>query len=291
MNPIAIRLGPLTVHWYGMIIVAAALVGAYVASLEAKRRDQDVDHVWNALLLCLVLGIIGARLYHVFSSPQGGMLGWDYYRQNPIAILQIWRGGLGIYGAVAGGLLGIYIYARLNKLSFLQWADIGTMGLILAQVIGRWGNLVNQELYGHPTNLPWGITIAFPYRIPPYDDLTVYPADTRFHPAFLYESLWNLLGFLLLMYVARRYSERLLDGDILCLYAIWYPVGRIFVEALRPDAWLIRGIPAAQIFAAVAIVVSGGTILYRRRSAYARGRPAAELLSPAEEEIAEEERA
>jgi len=273
----------LAVHWYGIIIVVAVLVGAYVASLEARRRGQDPDHVWNALLLCLILGIIGARLYHVFSSPRGGMLGWDYYRQNPIAILQIWHGGLAIYGAVAGGILAVYIYARLNKLSFLQWVDIGTPGLILAQVIGRWGNFVNQELYGPPTSLPWGIAIEIPYRIPPYYVLTVYPADTRFHPTFLYESLWNLLGFLLLMYVVRCYADRLLDGDVLCLYAIWYPVGRIFVEALRPDAWLIGGIAAAQIFAAIAIVVSGAAILYRHR----RARPAAEPPL-AEEEFSEE---
>jgi phosphatidylglycerol:prolipoprotein diacylglycerol transferase len=210
------------------------------------------------------------------------MVGWDYYRQNPMAILQIWHGGLAIYGAVIGGVLAVYIYSRLNKLSFLQWVDIGTPGLILAQVIGRWGNFVNQELYGYPTSLPWGITIAPAYRIPPFDDLTVYPPDTRFHPVFLYESLWNLLGFILLMYVARRYADRLLNGDILCLYAIWYPVGRMFVEALRPDAWLIGGIAAAQIFAAIAIVVSGAIILYRHR----RARSAVELPA-AEEELAE----
>lgn len=281
--PVAFRLGPLAVHWYGIIIVTSVLVAAYIANLEAKRRGQDPDHVWNALLLCLVLGIIGARLYHVFSSPRGGMVGWDYYRKNPLAILQVWHGGLAIYGAVAGGLLGVYIYARLNKLSFLQWVDIGTPGLTLAQAIGRWGNFINQELYGYPTSLPWGITIAPSYRIPPYDDLTVYPASTRFHPTFLYESLWNLLGFLLLMYVARRYRDRLLDGDVLCLYAIWYPMGRIFVEALRPDAWLIRGIAAAQIFAAIAIVVSVVVIIYRHR----RARSAAEL-PPTEEVLSEE---
>jgi phosphatidylglycerol:prolipoprotein diacylglycerol transferase len=210
------------------------------------------------------------------------MVGWDYYRKNPLAILQVWHGGLAIYGAVAGGLLGVYIYARLNKLSFLKWVDIGTPGLILAQAIGRWGNFINQELYGYPTSLPWGITIAPSYRIPPYDDLTVYPASTRFHPTFLYESLWNLLGFLLLMYVARRYRDRLLDGDVLCLYAIWYPAGRIFVEALRPDAWLVRGIAAAQIFAAIAIVVSVVVIIYRHR----RARSAAEL--PSTEEVLSE---
>jgi phosphatidylglycerol:prolipoprotein diacylglycerol transferase len=280
--PIAFRLGPFAVHWYGIIIVSAVLVAAYIATLEAKRRGQDPEHVWNALLLCLVLGIIGARIYHVFSSPRGGMVGWDYYRQNPMAILQIWHGGLAIYGAVIGGVLAVYIYSRLNKLSFLQWVDIGTPGLILAQVIGRWGNFVNQELYGYPTSLPWGITIAPAYRIPPFDDLTVYPPDTRFHPVFLYESLWNLLGFILLMYVARRYADRLLNGDILCLYAIWYPVGRMFVEVLRPDAWLIGGIAAAQIFAAIAIVVSGAIILYRHR----RARSAVELPA-AEEELAE----
>ena len=282
--PIAFRLGPFAVHWYGIIIVTAVLVAAYIASLEARRRGQDPDHAWNALLLCLVLGIIGARLYHVFSSPRGGMMGWNYYRQNPIAILQIWHGGLGIYGAVAGGILGVYTYARLNNLSFLQWTDIGAPGLILAQAIGRWGNFINQELYGHPTHLPWGITITPPYRIPPYDNLTLYPATTRFHPAFLYESLWNLLGFLLFMYVARRYSDRVLDGDLFCLYAIWYPVGRIFVEALRPDAWLIRGIPAAQIFAAIAIVVSVSAILYRHRRA-----GLATELPLAEEEPTEED--
>jgi len=119
MDPIALRLGPLAVHWYGIIIVVATLVGAYVASLEARRRGQDPDHVWDALLLCLILGIIGARLYHVFSSPQGGMLGWDYYRQHPIAILQIWHGGLAIYGAVVGGILAVYIYARLKQAELL----------------------------------------------------------------------------------------------------------------------------------------------------------------------------
>ena len=285
MNPIAFRLGPLAVHWYGIILVVAVLVAAYVASLEARRRGQDPDHVWNALLLCLILGIIGARLYHVFSSPRGGMQGWEYYRQHPIAILQIWRGGLGIYGAVAGGVLGVYIYARLNKLNFLQWVDIGAPGLILAQAIGRWGNFVNQELYGYPTNLPWGIPIDPPYRISPYDDLSVYPPSTRFHPTFLYESLWCLLGFIVLMYVARRYADRLLDGDIICLYAIWYPLGRFFIEALRPDAWLIGGIPAAQIFAVISVVVSSAVILYRHRRARLSVEPSVEeeVISEGEE--------
>ena len=275
MDRIAFTIGPVSVYWYGIIIVSAAMVGAWVATIEAKRRGMDADEVWNGLIVALIMGIIGARLYHVFSSPAGGSGGWSYYSENPLAILKIWEGGLGIYGAIIGGVIGVLLYCWIRKLSPLEWLDVGTLGLIIAQVIGRWGNFVNQELYGPPTNLPWGVTIGMSYRIPPYNDPTVYPADTRFHPAFLYESLWNLLGFLLLMYVARRYADRLLDGDVLCLYAIWYPVGRIFVEALRPDAWLIGGIAAAQIFAAIAIVVSVAIILYRHRRARSTAKPPA----------------
>ena len=275
MNPIAFRLGPFAVRWYGIILVVAALVGSYVASLEAKRRGENPDHVWNALLLCLIFGIIGARLYHVFSSPVGGV-GWNYYRKHPIEIFAFWHGfaGLGIFGAVAGGLLGLFIYTWRSKLNFWRWVDISAPALLLGQAIGRWGNFVNQELYGYPTNLPWGIYIAPQNRLPGLESYE------RFHPCFLYESLWNLLGFLFLMYVARRYQARLLDGDIFCLYLIWYPVGRIFVESLRPDAWRIHGVPAAQIFSVIAIVASVALMVYRHRRISERTES-----SPAEERV------
>lgn len=168
------------IYWYGILIVTGALVGAWVATIEAKRRGIDTDHVWNALLLCLILGVIGARLYHVISSPTGTNIGFDYYAQNPMEILNFRQGGLGIYGAVAGGLLAIYIYVRYAKLNFWTMVDIAIPGLFLGQAIGRWGNFFNQELYGYPTTLPWGITIDAAHRLPIFADLTQYPVETTY---------------------------------------------------------------------------------------------------------------
>ncbi|MBS1251897.1 MAG: Prolipoprotein diacylglyceryl transferase [Anaerolineales bacterium] len=271
LDPIAFQIGPVTVYWYGLLIATGALVGAWLASLEAERRGWDPDHIWNALVVCLILGLIGARLYHVISSPAGGAQGWDYYRQNPIDIIRFWRdgqltgiSGLGIYGAVVGGLLGLLAYTYFAGLKFLDWADLGMMGLAMGQVIGRWGNFFNQELYGNPTSLPWGIPIDAAHRLPQFRDL---PADARFHPSFLYESLWNLLVVGALLYLTRRFEGRLRSGDLLLSYLILYPIGRFLVEFQRPDAWTVRGIPAAQIIAVVSIVVSAGVLIYRHRFA------------------------
>jgi phosphatidylglycerol:prolipoprotein diacylglycerol transferase len=282
MPPISptFNIGPLPVHWYGIIIVTGALAGAYAATFEAKRRGEDPEHVWNGLVWCLIGGILGARLYHVLSSPQGTSIGFHYYFvTNPFetvtvfglsfpfpTALMIWNGGLGIYGGVAGGVLAVAIYAWRNHLNLARWLDIGAPGLILGQAVGRWGNFVNQELYGPPTTLPWGIPIDAQHRIPPFTDLSRYPvATTRFQPLFLYESLWNLIAFIALMVIGRRYSDRLKDGDILSLYLIFYGVGRFFIEALRPDAWLIGNIPTAQLVSAGAIVLGVGLMVWHRR--------------------------
>jgi phosphatidylglycerol:prolipoprotein diacylglycerol transferase len=264
MDPVAFTIGPIPVYWYGILIVTAALMGGWVATIEARRRGLNPDEVWNGLVVALILGIVGARLYHVFSSPQGGSVGWDYYRQNPIAILKIWEGGLGIYGAIIGGALGVLIYCWIRKFNPVIWLDVGAPGLILAQAIGRWGNYVNQELYGPPTDLPWGIQIE--NRIAPYNDLTKYPPTTRFHPVFFYESLWSLLGFALLMWIGRRFQDRLRRGDIFLLYLIWYPLGRFFIEFLRPDAWMLGPLAAAQVFALliIALAILGLVFLHRR---------------------------
>lgn len=281
INP-TLNIGPLVIHWYGVTIVLGALAGAYAATFEARRRGEDPEHVWNGLVWCLIGGILGARLYHVLSSPQGTDIGLQYYFvTNPFETVQvlglsipfptalmIWKGGLGIFGGVAGGVLAVVIYARRNRLPIARWLDIGAPGLILAQAIGRWGNFINQELYGPPTTLAWGIPIDADHRIPPFDDLTRFPLEsTRFHPVFLYESLWNLVVFVALMVIGRRYRDRLKDGDILSLYLIGYSVGRLFVESLRPDAWLIGSIPTAQIVSVVLIVLGIGLMVWRRRSA------------------------
>ena len=245
------------IHWYGVLIVSGVLLGALYAARRASQNGDDPDHVWNALTIAIVLGVIGARLYHVFSEPQGGMVGWDYYREHPAEILYIWQGGLGIYGAIAGGLLGVVLYAWRTGLKPLKWLDYGAPGLALGQAVGRWGNFVNQELYGPPTRLPWGLRIDPAYRIAPYNDLEKYPPDTLFHPTFLYESLWCLILFVTLAYVAHRFKDRLRDGDILLGYLIGYPLGRFFLEYLRPDAWIIGPMAAAQLFALICI---GGAV-------------------------------
>jgi phosphatidylglycerol:prolipoprotein diacylglycerol transferase len=164
-------------------------------------------------------------------------------------------------------VLALSIFAWRKHLTPLaRWLDIGAPGLILAQAIGRWGNFINQELYGPPTSLPWGIRIDAQYRIPPFTDLTRFPLETtRFHPVFLYESLWNLGVFVVLMIVGRRFEDRLKDGDIFAFYLIGYGLGRILVESLRPDAWLVSGIPTAQIISAGLILLGVALIVWHRR--------------------------
>jgi len=259
----AFHLGPLTVYWYGIILVTGMLVGAYLAAFEAKRRGENEDHVWNMLIVVILLGIVGARLYHVFSSPAGGNVGWAYYRLHPAAIFYIWDGGLGIYGAIVGGLIGVLLYTYRNKLNLLRYLDIGAPGLLIGQAIGRWGNFANQELYGPPTTLPWGIAIDQYHRIPPFDDLTKYPLTMHFQPDFLYESLWSLVGVILLLVIGRKFADKLKEGDLFLAYLVWYPLGRLWVEALRPDAWRVGNIPTAQIISVVLIVIAAVLLLVR----------------------------
>jgi phosphatidylglycerol:prolipoprotein diacylglycerol transferase len=279
-DPILFQLGPFVIRWYGLLIVLGALAATYVGAIEARRKHEDPDHAWNLLIWCLIFGIIGARIYHVLSSPAGASRGFNYYFiENPFTTLtifgvsvpfptalMIWEGGIGIYGALIGGIIGIIIYCHRENLNTWRWIDNFAPGMLLAQAIGRWGNYFNQELYGPPTDLPWGITITnVNQRIPPYNDLTTYPLDTTFHPVFLYESIWNLIGFGLLIWISRKYANKLLDGDMTSLYFIWYPIGRILVESLRPDAWTLSGIPTAQIVSVILILIGIGLMVYRRR--------------------------
>jgi len=264
MDPVAFRLPfvGLPIYWYGVIVVFCILIGSYVAAIEAKRRGQNPDHIWNGLILVIIFGLIGARLYHVISSPQGLVRGFDYYLQHPVEIFMIRQGGLGIFGAVAGGLLAVFVYARWQKLDFLTWIDIAAPSLVLGQAIGRWGNFFNQELYGYPTTVPWGIPIDLQHRLPQFADL---PETTRFHPTFFYESVWNFLAFLILFYAARRYGDRLMKGDVFLLWCILYPFGRILVEIQRPDAWMLGPIAAAQAVSLLIIAAALAILVYRHR--------------------------
>ena len=288
LDPILIHItADFGIHWYGILIVTGVMLGAVYGSWRARQDGENPDHVWNGLIAAIILGIIGARLYHVFSEPAGGAVGWSYYREHPAEILYIWHGGLGIYGAIVGGTLGIALYAWRAKLRPLQWLDYGAPGLALGQAIGRWGNFINQELYGPPTERPWGLIIDPQYRISPYNDLVTYPPETLFHPTFLYESLWCLLVFIVLALIAHKLKDRLLDGDILLGYIIGYPLGRFFIEYLRPDAWMVGPIAAAQLFAIICIV-GGVALLIVRHATAGPAQPSSEpAIEPAPEQEGE----
>jgi phosphatidylglycerol---prolipoprotein diacylglyceryl transferase len=235
---------------------------------DAPWRQWNPDHVWNALILILILALIGARLYHILTpSPSMAAVGiyspLDYFR-NPYQLLNFRGGGLGIYGAIVGGLLGLLIYTRRNRLSTLGWADLAVVGLALGQAVGRWGNFFNQELYGRPTDLPWAITIDPIYRLPDYVQFE------WFHPAFLYESLWSLMTFFVLYWLARRRSNRLLPGELMALYLIAYAIGRSLLELVRLDSRAVAlfgletGVAVATLVSLVIAFAAVAWILLRR---------------------------
>jgi phosphatidylglycerol:prolipoprotein diacylglycerol transferase len=287
VDPTLVQIGPIAVHWYGILILTGVLLGAVYASRQAPRYGIASDHIWNGLTVAVLLGIIGARLYHVFSTPAGCTpetgyaCGWPWYREHPEDIPKIWLGGLGIYGAIIGGVLGVVIYARVYKLPIPRLLDLGAPGLALGQAIGRWGNFINQELYGPPTGSSWfGLRIDAEHRLPIYKDL---PPDTLFHPTFLYESLWCLALFITLVVLARKLERRLRPGDIFAGYLIGYPLGRFWIEFFRPDAWKIGPLATAQWVALLLIALSGTYLVVRHR--WARGKTE-ETARP--EEAAEE---
>lgn len=264
-------IGPLPIRFYGIIIVLGALVGGFVAAREARRRGENPDRIWDALVYVVIAGILGARLYHVFSTPAGcneniPMCGWPWYQNHPLDMLLIWNGGLGIFGAILAGALVVLIYVRRNKLSLARYLDIAAPALIIGQAIGRWGNFMNQELYGPPTQLPWGVQIDAAHRYGEYADVTRYPVDTTyFHPLFLYESALNLIGFIVLIVGARRWKW-LKEGDLILLYMIWYGIVRIIVESFRFDAWVVtNGLPTAQLISLVLIAIGAGLLVFRHR--------------------------
>jgi phosphatidylglycerol:prolipoprotein diacylglycerol transferase len=184
-------------------------------------------------------------------------------------MLLIWNGGLGIFGAILAGGLLVLIYTRRNHLPLARYLDIAAPGLIIGQAIGRWGNFLNQELYGPPTELPWGITIDAPHRYGAYANLSAYPVDqTYFHPLFLYESVLNVIGFIVLTVIARRW-RRVRDGDLILIYMIWYGLVRLIVESFRFDAWVVTGgLPAAQLISLIIMALGAGLLAVRhlRRS-------------------------
>lgn len=261
--PVGFQLGPFFIRFYGIILMLGALAGAWLAEREARRRGLNGDLVWDALIWILIGGIIGARLWHVFTPPPSFVemgITTKYYLTHPLDILATWHGGLGIPGAIIGGTLAMYMWCRRRKLNFAEWVDIAAPTVALGQAIGRWGNFVNQEVYGAPTNLPWAIFIEPKYRLPEYQDQAYY------HPLFLYESLWNLANMAFLLWLSRRFANRLKPGDLFLVYLITYPVGRFFLEFLRLDSAQLAGLNANQTFVAIVALISAVFFIMRHRS-------------------------
>ena len=265
VDPTLVEIGRISVHWYGLLIAIGIVLSTISAAHLARRAGKNPDHVWDMLLIVIILALIGARAYHVFSQPEGGFRGWNYYKENPLAAFSIQKGGLGIIGGVLGGALGIVIYTWRRNLSPIRWLDFVAAAAPLGQAIGRWGNYINRELYGPPTALPWGLSIPLEHRILPYTDLATYPLETRFHPTFLYESLATLALYLLLFTLGARHYERLKTGDLLAGYLIGYAVIRFFIEILRPDAWKMGSLAAAQVFSLIFVAVGVIFLVIRRR--------------------------
>jgi phosphatidylglycerol---prolipoprotein diacylglyceryl transferase len=250
------------IYFYGILITLGVVAAAFLASMEAKRRGQNPEIVWDMLFWLVLAGVIGARIWHILTPPPSMVaqgITTHYYLTHPLAMLDIRNGGLGIPGAVFAGVLAMWIFTRRNKLNLATWLDIAAPGLALAQAIGRWGNFFNQELYGAPTNLPWKIYIDPIHRLAGFQEFSYY------HPLFLYESLWNLANMAILLWVSRHFSDRLKTGDIFLGYLVIYPLGRFLLDFLRLDASQLAGINANQTLSAIVAVAAAGVLIWRHR--------------------------
>jgi prolipoprotein diacylglyceryl transferase len=221
--------GTLRIHAYALCILLGIILGLWLTAARWKRRGTPEGSLWDIAIWAIPFGIVGGRLYHVFSSPDA-YFGPGFNGTGDLSLIpQIWRGGLGIWGAVVLGVVGAWLGSRRSGVKLTAFLDAAAPGLLLAQAIGRWGNWFNQELFGGPTTLPWGLQIDpnspnFPAGM---------PSDTLFHPTFLYESLWNIIGVVILLVLDRRFHFR--RGRLFWLYAIYYTLGRVWIEALRID--------------------------------------------------------
>lgn len=229
----------IALRWYGVLAMTGLLAGTTIADREIKRRGGDPEKLWDAIVWLAVAGVIGARAWYVINDILGG---GTYYLEQPVRILFINQGGLHIFGAVVAGFITAYYYFKRTGFDFLLFLDAVAPGLLVGQAIGRIANFINQELYGQPTDLPWGIPISPEHRIPPYNDLSQYPEATRFHPTFAYEAIWNLVGAGLMLWLGRKYAKQLKPGVMFGIWLVWAGVGRFWVEFFRPDQPRVPGL-------------------------------------------------
>ncbi|HLM78470.1 MAG TPA: prolipoprotein diacylglyceryl transferase [Rubrobacteraceae bacterium] len=257
-SPVLFEAGPFALRYYGLFIALGIASATWITARELARKGYDSALALDALFYVVPLGFIGARIYHVITD-------YELYADAPFpGVFEVWNGGLGIYGAVIGGFLGILLFSYIRGISPLAFADAVAPGLALAQAVGRWGNYFNQELFGRPSDLPWAIEIDPQNRPPGFGDVS------SFHPTFLYESIWDALVCLALFFVARRFARSLKNGDILLLYVSLYSAGRFVVEALRIDPAFLIGDLRGNLFVSSVLALTFTLILFLRHAGTGR---------------------
>ncbi|WP_071393593.1 prolipoprotein diacylglyceryl transferase [Bacillus tuaregi] len=256
LDPIAISLGPIQVHWYGVIIGVGIALGLYIAIKESERRGLDKELFTDLMLWAIPISILSARLYYVLFE-------WEYYARYPGEIMAIWHGGLAIHGALIGAVITAIVFTRKRGVSFWKLADIAAPSIILGQAIGRWGNFMNQEAHGGEVSRAFLENL----HLPEFIINQMYINGVYYHPTFLYESLWNLLGFILLMVLRKVNLKR---GELFLSYVIWYSIGRFFVEGMRTDSLMLtENIRMAQTISVALILLAVILLVYRRVKGYA----------------------
>lgn len=260
LNRVFLQLGPITIYWYAVFIMSGVALGLFLSIREGKKMGINSEFFYDLVTYGLPISIIGARIYYVAFS-------WDYYSSHPEDIIKIWQGGIAIHGAIIAAFIFGYFFCKKRKVSFWLVADIASVSFIIAQAIGRWGNFMNQEAHG---GVVPGATLDAQREflqslfIPDCIVNNMYINGAYYHPTFLYESLWNMVGFLFIVFVLRK-LPKLLVGEIAAFYAVWYSIGRYMVEGMRTDSLMLtESIRMAQFISITTIVLVLILVLYRR---------------------------
>jgi len=252
INPIAFSIGSIDIRWYGILIASGILLGYIVANKEADKRGLPKDFYTDFLMWAIPISIISARIYYVTME-------WDQYAANPLRAIEIWNGGIAIHGGLIGAILTTIIYCKVKKISFFKVADITVPSLLIGQIIGRWGNFMNQEAHGGPVSRAFLESLHLPNWL--INQMYIESLSSYVHPTFLYESLWNLVGLIIVLLI-RKHLNR---GEVFATYLIWYAIGRFYIEGMRTDSlYLIGELRSAQIVSILSLIVAIGLIVYRR---------------------------
>ena len=247
MNPIAFTLFNFEVRWYSLFILIGAFIAYLLISLEAKKLKIKKDFIFNIFFWALIIGIIGARLYYV-------LFNWEYFSTHIDEIWAIWQGGLAIHGGIIFGVVTIWLYSKKHNFRTIRFLDMAAPGVIIAQAIGRWGNFANAEAYGAATSYSHLKSL----RIPEFIINGMYINETYYTPTFLYESIWCVLGFIVILILRHRKFAKV--GDATAIYLIWYSVGRFFIEASRTDSLMLLNFKVAQLVS-ITLIIIGVVIL------------------------------